>query len=92
MLLFGIATSTDLFESKLSRTAIRCLDGKQFDVEQVDIEYLFKTVHSKSTRLFLGPGLSKLLIERQKEFLKNVHAFVQALKVRLLPIFGENAS
>ena len=57
----------------------------QFEVEQVDIEYIFKTIHKGSTRLFLGPSLSKLLIERQKDFIKNPQAFVQALKVGLSP-------
>ncbi len=81
MLLFGIATSIDVFHKKLSQSAITCLDGHEFEIRPIDIECMFKIVHSGSTRLFLGAAISKLIIERQRSFVSNAESFVQVVKV-----------
>ncbi|KAL9104473.1 MAG: hypothetical protein Q9163_000566 [Psora crenata] len=38
VLLFGIATTVELFQSKLSNSAFRCIQGERFEVQYVDIE------------------------------------------------------
>lgn len=41
VLFFEITTSVDLFQSKLSNRAIRCLKGRSFAIEHLDAETLF---------------------------------------------------
>ena len=83
-MLFGVATSIQIFHEKLPRSAVRCLQGDKFDVERVE-ETLTKVFDDallgRQTTLWLGPALCKQLLERQKDHVQNVQAFVSALKV-----------
>jgi origin recognition complex subunit 3 len=82
--LFGVATSIEIFHEKLSRSAVRCLQGEKFDVERVE-ETLAKVfddaLFGRQTTLWLGPALCKQLLKRQRDHVQNVQAFVSALKV-----------
>lgn len=85
VLLFGIATSVELFRERLPRKAARCLHGAQFNVEQVSsiLERLFQTVISGSQTAFcVGAGLVSSLMERQSDHIQSVQAFISAFKVR----------
>lgn len=81
VLLFGIATSVEHFEEKLSKDTIRYLDGSTFDVHQVDIEVIFKAFHSEQPILWVGPGLSKTILQRQKDYIQSHSTFINSLKV-----------
>ncbi len=84
MLLFGIATSVDLFHERLSRKASRCLSGSRFDVEQAStlLEKIFqKAVAGCHTPLQLSSGFVSVLIERQHDHFQSVQSFITALKV-----------
>jgi len=84
VLLFGVATSVDLFHERLSRVASRCLYGAQFDVEQTGpiLERVFqKTIAGLKAPLRLGPVLVSSLMERQYDHVQSVQAFTTALKV-----------
>ncbi len=84
--MFGIATSIELFHERLPRATIRCLHGTQFDVEQTDdtLETVFReTVAGPQNLLRLGSTFVNALLERQREHVQNIQAFVSALKVPL---------
>jgi origin recognition complex subunit 3 len=84
VLLFGIATSLDLFRERLSRSASRLLDGVQFDVEQTIslLEKIFqKVVAGSEAPLRLGSVLVSSLMERQHDHVQSVQSFNAALKV-----------
>ena len=86
MLLFGIATSLDLFRERLPSSASRLLNGVQFDVEQTSslLERIFqKAVAGYEVPLRLGSGLVSGLMERQDDHIQSVQSFVAALKVSL---------
>ena len=83
VLLFGIATSVEIFQEKLSRNAMMCLNGRKFEIQPVDIDCMFRIVHNESARLCLGAGLSKLINEHQRSFISNAESFVQMVKVCL---------
>jgi origin recognition complex subunit 3 len=88
VLLFGIATSVDLFSERLSRNASRCLYGAQFDVEQTSsvLENVFqKVVTGSKASIRLGPNLLSSLMERQHEHVQSIQAFTAALKVWFIP-------
>ncbi len=91
MLLFGIATSLDLFHERLPRAVSRFLDGIQFDVEQTSslLERIFeKAVAGSGAKLRLGSTLVSSLIERQNDHVQSVQSFIAALKVSLRVIFS----
>lgn len=84
MLLFGIATSVELFQERLTQSASRCIYGIQVDVElsSVIIEKIFqKAVASSRAPLRLGPTLLSTLIERQQDHVQSVQSFIAAIKV-----------
>lgn len=84
VLLFGIATSTESLQDRLSRSALRCLEGKEFDVVQTDklLEQVFlSTIDSSERSIWMGPGLVSMLLDRQKDHVQNITEFVDALKV-----------
>lgn len=87
VLLFGIATSVDMFLDKLSRATVKRLHCGRFDVAQLEIEDIFKAATSMEHPVgpWLGPSLSSAILQRQKDYFQNISGFVQALKVR--PLF-----
>jgi len=86
VILFGIATSVELFHERLPRSASRCLYGVQVDVEQTSsiLERIFqKAVANSGASLRLGPDLVSNLMERQHGHVQSVQSFIVALKVNL---------
>ncbi|KAJ4296284.1 Origin recognition complex subunit 3 [Kalmusia sp. IMI 367209] len=83
VLLFGIATSAESFEDRLSGKTLRYLEGQQFDVTQSDeiLEKLFSvTVANPNLGLRMGPMLTRRILERQKDHVQSVQDFVESLK------------
>ncbi|KAF8856979.1 hypothetical protein BDZ45DRAFT_691317 [Acephala macrosclerotiorum] len=94
VLLFGIATSLDLFQERLPRIASRSLHGAQFDVEQTSslVERIFKKVLAGGRApLRLSTGLVASLVERQQEHAQSVQSFTAALKYGYMCHFFANA-
>jgi origin recognition complex subunit 3 len=90
VLLFGIATSAESFEDRLSGKSLRYLEGQKFDVTQSDdiIEKLFSaTVACPDVRLRIGSGLSRRMLDRQKDHVQNVQDFVDGLKYAYMSHF-----
>ncbi|KAI9758803.1 MAG: hypothetical protein M4579_002817 [Chaenotheca gracillima] len=90
--LFGIATSEEIFHQKLPNAAIRCLRGERFDVERSEesLERLFNDATSASSMLRLGPGLSGMLLDRQRDHVQSVEAFISAVKYSYMSHFFAN--
>ena len=86
MLLLEIAVSVDLFQEKLSRNTVRRLRGTTFESktasEILDILFRAATNADQENSLWLGPGASKLLLDRQTEQIQSAKGFISALKVR----------
>lgn len=90
ILLFGIATSADSFEDRLSGRSLRYLEGERFDVTQSDdiLEKLFSaTVASLDNRLFIGPQLCRRMLDRQKDHVQNVQDFCDGLRYAYMSHF-----
>lgn len=84
VLLFGIATSVELFHERLPRSATLCLQGVQFDVEQTSktlVTIFRKVIASPDIRLRLGGGFIAALLERQHDQVYSLQTFIAALKV-----------
>ena len=83
MLLFGVATSIDLFEEKFSQSTSKSLYGARFNLAQIDIDVLFKAavIHEHPQSILLGPGVSSLILQRHKDYIQSSIDFVRTLKV-----------
>lgn len=94
VLLFGIATSIENFQAKLTRRAARCIDGQQFDTVKAEsaLERVFATIHTPETRLWLGPGLCTALLRRQTDHMQSLHAFVDSVQYAYMTAFYANAT
>ena len=87
-LLFGIATSVELFQARLLKSTAQLIHGSQFDVVQANtvLENVFKVaIASKDVALRLGPGLLHTLVERQREQVAGIQILISSVKVRTIP-------
>ncbi|KAI0383827.1 origin recognition complex subunit 3 N-terminus-domain-containing protein [Hypomontagnella monticulosa] len=92
-LLFGVATSVELFQARLLKSTCQCLYGDQFDVEQSTsiIDRIFKTAIAHSTvPLRLGSSLVGNLLGRQRDQVSSIPVFVSSLKYAYMCHFYSN--
>ena len=87
MFLFEIAVSIDNFKVKMARAAMRHLRGVALEATSAEqtTELMFKAVTAPENprSMWIGPGISKALLDRQLEHIQSSQAFIQALKVSL---------
>jgi origin recognition complex subunit 3 len=92
-LLFGIATSVELFQARLLKSAARQLYGAQFDVAQANtvLENVFKVaVAGADVVLRLGPSFLKTLVDRHHDQVAGVQEFIGSLKYAYMCHFYAN--
>lgn len=83
-LVFGIATSVELFEARLPKSTIQCMHGAQFDVVKMSsiLESVFKCAVAHHTcALKLGPVFLSSLVDRQQSQVAGIQVFISSLKV-----------
>ena len=83
VLLFGVATTLELFESRLPRAVFQHLDAEVFDVSPSEdgVYKLYQCVQDDETaRLWLGPAISSLLLERSKDQDDTTENFVRSIR------------
>ncbi|KAK0733876.1 origin recognition complex subunit 3 N-terminus-domain-containing protein [Lasiosphaeria miniovina] len=91
--LFGIATSVQLFQARLLKSTARYLYGAQFDVVQAGsvLESVFKSAVAGSQALVrLGPSLLRNLVERQQDQVAGIQVFISSLKYAYMCHFYAN--
>ncbi|KAI6827712.1 hypothetical protein KC340_g5427 [Hortaea werneckii] len=82
VLLFSVATSVDFLQQRLSREAIKCLDGRLFDVAPSGevLEQMIDTITSTDPPIYIGPTVMGMALERQSDYIQSIDSFVDALK------------
>ncbi|KAJ4295694.1 Origin recognition complex subunit 3 [Collariella sp. IMI 366227] len=91
--LFGVATSVELFQARLLKSTARQLYGAQFDVVQADsvLESVIKSaVAGTQAMLRIGPSLLRSLVERQQDQVAGIQMFVSSLKYAYMCHFYAN--
>ncbi|KAK4237850.1 origin recognition complex subunit 3 N-terminus-domain-containing protein [Achaetomium macrosporum] len=91
--LFGIATSVELFEARLLKSTARQLYGAQFDVVQANsvLESVIKSaVAGTHATLRIGPSLLQNLVERQHDQVAGIQVFISSLKYAYMCHFYAN--
>ncbi|KAJ9297613.1 hypothetical protein DTO271G3_4388 [Paecilomyces variotii] len=93
VLLFGVSTSFELFEDRLPRSTVSLLQGKHFEIGGVgdSIQRLYKSLQtSKNNRLWLGPQISKVLLERSGNYFQSLETFGRMVKYACMSHFFAN--
>lgn len=93
VVLFGIATSVELFHERLPRDVTKILHGAQFDVEQTSttLANIFKAVvASDHAKIITGSKFVRSLLERQDEHVQSLQTFVMSLKYAYMSHFYAN--
>ncbi|EXV00667.1 origin recognition complex subunit 3 [Metarhizium robertsii] len=83
-LLFGIATSVELLQARLLKSACRLVYGAQFDAAQAGniLETVFKgAVAAADVPLILGGPLLQSMLDRQHEQVAGIQSFTSSLKM-----------
>ncbi|GKT42167.1 origin recognition complex subunit 3 [Colletotrichum spaethianum] len=92
-LLFGIATSVELLQARLLKSACQHLYGAQFDVVQtgVILEQIFKpAIAGTDAILTLGQTLLQSLVDRQQDQVASIQSFVASIKYAYMCHFYAN--
>ncbi|TWU78027.1 hypothetical protein ED733_006566 [Metarhizium rileyi] len=82
-LLFGIATSVELLQTRLLKSACRLIYGAQFDAAQAGniLETVFKgAVAAADVPLIVGAPLLRSMLDRQYEQVAGIQSFISSLK------------
>ncbi|KAK1514327.1 origin recognition complex subunit [Colletotrichum costaricense] len=92
-LLFGIATSVELLQARLLKSACQHLYGAQFDVVQTSaiLEQIFKpTIAGSDAALTLGENLLHSFVERQQDQVASIQSFIASIKYAYMCHFYAN--
>ncbi|KAK1690704.1 origin recognition complex subunit [Colletotrichum godetiae] len=92
-LLFGIATSVELLQARLLKSACQHLYGAQFDVVQTGaiLEQIFKpTIAGSDAALTLGENLLQSFVERQQDQVASIQSFIASFKYAYMCHFYAN--
>lgn len=94
VLLFNIATSVEFLQQRLSKTAIKCLDGKFFNaaLSSEEVEQVFEALTTSNPSLWLGPGLATMILDRQSDYIQGIESLVQAARYAYMSHFYANAA
>lgn len=85
-LLFGVATSVELLQARLLKSACRQVYGGQFDGVQSEamLETVFKgAIAASDVSLRLGPTVLRWMLDRQHDQVAGIQSLVSSLKVRV---------
>nr|POE49437.1 isoform 2 of origin recognition complex subunit 3 [Quercus suber] len=91
--IFSIATSLDFLQQRLSRGAVRCLEGRLFDAapSAEETQRVFTAVVSSQTPLRIGTNLASSMLERQNDYIQSIDGFVDALRYTYMSHYYANA-
>jgi origin recognition complex subunit 3 len=91
--LFNVATSVEFLQQRLSRSAVRCLDGRLFDAapSSAETQLVFSAITHPETRLWLGPTLLASVLERQSDYIQSVDELVDVVEYAYMSSYYANA-
>lgn len=93
-IILSVATSIEVFEEKLPRSLIRQLSGQSINAQLNDgfITILKSTIFQQFElkSILLGPNLFTSMIQRQKQSLESIDAYVSSLKYAYMSHYYSN--
>jgi origin recognition complex subunit 3 len=93
VLVFNVATSISFLQQRLTQSAVRCLHGQAFDSALLvdEVEQVMEVVTSPGNTLWLGPSISSMLLERQRDYTQSIDSVVEATRYAYMSHFYANA-
>ena len=95
VLLFHVATSLAFLQQRLPGRVVRCLGlRRQFDAAQVgdEVEQVFAAItRPRDTRLWLGPNVAGMLLQRQRDYAQSIEALVEGVRLAYMGCWYANA-
>jgi origin recognition complex subunit 3 len=93
VLLMSIATSIDSLQQRLSRSAIRCLDGQLIDLTTGDDERerTVEALVQDEPLVWIGADLLSLMLERQSDYIQSNESLVRAVRYEYMSLYYANA-
>ena len=91
--LFNVATSVEFLQQRLSRGAVRCLNGRLFDAapSSAETQLVFSAITHPDARLWLGPTLLASALERQSDYIQSVDELVDVVEYAYMSSYYANA-
>ena len=91
--LFNVATSVEFLQQRLSRSAVRCLDGRLFDAapSSAETQLVFSAIAHPDARLWLGPTLLASALDRQSDYIQSVDELVDVVEYAYMSSYYANA-
>ncbi|KAK2798785.1 hypothetical protein FQN51_007461 [Onygenales sp. PD_10] len=93
VLLFGIATSVELFEARLPRSVVNLLQGRRFDIQESgdSVERVFTSLQTnQESTVWLGHNVSRILFEKSKDHFQSPEGFGNGIKYAYMAHFFAN--
>jgi origin recognition complex subunit 3 len=93
VLLFGIATTTELLEARLPRRINKLLQGRVFDISPKNdsLYNIYQTVQDDpAAKLWVGPALSSILLERSSDQDASPESFAASFRYIYMSHFFAN--
>jgi origin recognition complex subunit 3 len=91
--LFNVATSVEFLQQRLSRSAVRCLNGRLFDAapSSAEAQLVFNAITHADTCLWLGPNLLATALERQNDYIQSTDELVDVVAYAYMSCHYANA-
>jgi origin recognition complex subunit 3 len=91
--LFNVATSVEFLQQRLSRSAVRCLNGRLFDAapSSAEAQLVFASITRPDTRLWIGPTLLATALERQTDYIQSTDELTDVVEYAYMSCYYANA-
>ena len=91
--LFNVATSVEFLQQRLSRSAVRCLNGRLFDAapSSAEAQLVFESITQPDTSLWIGPALLATALERQSDYIQSTDELIDVVEYAYMSCYYANA-
>lgn len=91
--LFNVATSVEFLQQRLSRSAVRCLNGRLFDAapSSAEAQLVFASITRPDNCLWIGPTLLATALERQSDYIQSIDELMDVVKYAYMSCYYANA-
>jgi origin recognition complex subunit 3 len=91
--LFNVATSVEFLQQRLSRNAVRCLNGRLFDAapSSAEAQLVFASITRSDTCLWVGPTLLTTAFERQSDYIQSTDELIDVVEYAYMSCYYANA-
>lgn len=91
--LFNVATSVEFLQQRLSRSAVRCLNGRLFDAapSSAEAQLVFASITRPDNCIWVGPSLLATALERQSDYIQSTDELIDVVEYAYMSCYYANA-